>query len=232
MNREIDYGYGEAIPDSGSEYNYLDLGYGDAAPDIASDPIKNNGSPSFAKSQRRSSLKTSGAPRRSSISYSGEIEVSLPGERKVRRRTSISFDDIEQVKEVDPVASLTDDPEKLWFQAEEYDLIRQKASILTRVAATGGANLMKSKNLCVRGLESHIDSQNVQEEQYIAWKCVFLEQHIQRGTGQFDDETVSQMYSLASMENKSRAQKRAWQDKKDIEKYTRSNRMMLRRSSM
>jgi hypothetical protein len=287
------YSYGDASPDTSREqYNYYDrvaperalranvrdYAYGDAAPRVASRARQNNGNDSSRRTPGRSSMKQGGAPRRSSIGYSGEITVTLPvasrdrqnkgndssrrtprrssmkqggaprrssigfsGEitvtlpgknRPVRRRTSISFDQKEHVKEVEPVSSLMEDPKKLWFQAEEFNKIREKARMMTYIAVNGGNGMVKAKNLCTRGLESHIDSKNVQEEQSLAWKSVFLEQSHQRQRGTCDDETVSKMYQLASMQNQARARIRASQDEANIVPYTRHTRRMIRRGSM
>jgi hypothetical protein len=242
------YSYGDASPDiSREKFNYYDrvtskrasrekvrdYAYGDAAPTVASRDRNKNGNDSSRRTPRRSSMKQGGAPRRSSIGYSGEITVTLPGDnRPVRRRTSISFDQKEHVKEVEPVSSLTEDPKKLWFQADEFNQIREKARMLTYIAVNGGDGMVKEKKLCTRGLESHIDSKNVQEEQSLAWKSVFLEQSHQREKGTCDDETVSKMYQLASMESQARARTRACQDEANIVRYTRHTRRTIRRGSM
>jgi hypothetical protein len=220
-----DYGYDDAAPDVESrERNEFDYYYGDR---------ENNGDDSSRRTPSRSSMKQGGAPRRSSIGYTGEITVTLPGKnRPVRRRTSISFDQKEHIKEVEPVSSLTEDPKKLWFQAEEFNMIREKARMLTYIAVNGGDGMVKAKNICTRGLESHIDSKNVQEEQSLAWKSVFLEQSHQREKGTCDDETVSEMYQLASMQSQARARIRACQDEANIVRYTRHTRRMIRRGSM
>ena len=101
-----------------------------------------------------------------------------------------------------------------------------------KVAATGNFKALQDANLDIRGLESRIDCDNVYEEQYFAWKAVFLEQYIQRNNGTFDEELVGKMYHLASMHSQARAQHRAFQDNADIEAYTRPTRQMMRRCSM
>jgi hypothetical protein len=231
-NTEVDYGYGCAVPDT--ESSKVDYGYGDAAPDIASEAACTEGRvPSRSRLGRRSSMKQQGVSRRASIGYTGEVSVNLPGQREpVRRRTSIAFEQYDEVKEVAPMKSLTDTPEKLWFQAEEYDMIRHKAVFLTDLAASGADELLAEKKLCIRGLESHIHSDLVKEEQYLAWKSVFLEQYLQRDKGDYNDEMVSSMYQMAAMPSQERAQQRAQQDSADAEMHTRSTRTRMRRQSM
>jgi hypothetical protein len=237
----VDYGYGDAAPDRGTTVEAVDYGYGDAAPDRGTtsqvdmdiDAERDQQAVSQPRVSRRSSMKQGGSSRRASIGYTGEIDVNLPGKRHpVRRRMSITFHEYDQVQEVEPVSSLADEPEKLWFQAEEYDMIRQKAIFLTELAANGGQKLIAEKKLCTRGLESHIDRDNVYQQQYFAWKSVFLEQHHQRNTGVFDDETVGTIYQLVTMPSQAIAVERAQQDTADIENYTRTTRMMMRRLSM
>jgi hypothetical protein len=228
----VDYGYGDAAPDSGTcvknDYGYVDM-------DIDAERDHKYDQPAVSKPRisRHSSMKRKGSSRRSSIGYTGEIDVNLPGKRDpVRRRTSITFHEYDQVQEVEPISSLADEPEKLWFQAEEYAMIRQKAKFLTELAASGGHKLIAEKKLCTRGLEAHIDSDNVYQQQYFAWKSVFLEQHHQRNIGVFDDETVGTIYQLVTMPSQAIAVERAQQDTADIENYTRSTRTMMRRLSM
>eukprot|EP00934_Nitzschia_sp_Nitz4_P007488 Nitzschia sp. Nitz4//scaffold4_size323378//290485//291216//NITZ4_000712-RA/size323378-processed-gene-0.312-mRNA-1//1//CDS//3329553555//7478//frame0 len=238
-----DYGYGPGAPDS-DKYGYGDAapdintsiyGYGDGAPDVAQGQGE-AGMPLHRPERqgRRSSMKQQGIPRRSSIGYRGETTVMLPGHRKpVRRRTSISFEGEVQVKEVRPVGELTDQPERLWFQAEEYNVIREKAIFVTELASTGADKLLASeKKLCTRGLESHIDKDSVDMEQYIAWRSVFEEQFYQRQDGQFDDEAVAKMYEMASLPSRLRALERAQGDVKDAERHTKGIRKELRRHSL
>jgi hypothetical protein len=237
-NTEIGYGYGDAASDGPSKKNVeveVDYGYGDASPSSANidiDDGKQDPKRSQMRVPRRSSMKQIGVPRRSSIGYSGEIHVQLPGRRdSVNRRTSITIEERNnEVKEVEPLLTLTNDP--LWFKAEEYEMIRNKARLLTELAKSGDYKMLADNNLCTRGLESQIDSEAVYEQQYLAWKSVFLEQHIQRNMGHFDDEPMSKIYQMAASASQARAVHRARQDTAEAEIYTRSTRIMMRRLSM
>lgn len=240
-----DFSYGDGAPDAETnetedfEYYY---NYGDGSPDTAREKFDYDGevaSPCAAsrggntRSTRRSSMKQGGAPRRSSIGYSGEIIVNLPGiNRPVKRRTSITFDKKEQIREVASMSSLTDDPKELWFQAEEFRKIHKNARMITYIAIRGGDGMLKSKQLCIRGLERHINNKFVQEEQSIARQSVLLEQYHQRESGSSDEDMVAKVYHLASMQSQARARIRGCEDEANIISYTRHARRMMRRSSM
>lgn len=229
----VDYGYGEATPDVREYYGYDDpvteppkphedvAKYGYEDMDISP---KRHSSTDVRPQGRRSSLKCGGAPRRSSIGYTGEVTNVLPGNRIARRRTSISFDDsTTEVREVQPLTELTDRPEDLWFQQEEYNLIREKARLLTSIACSSSddAEQLERKRLCLRGLESHINAAYVEHEQMLAWKSVFYEQYYQRKDGEYDDEIVARLYEMATLPSRARALERAQGDVKEAEKHTR-----------
>ena len=240
------YGYGDASPESDSKYGYGDAspasvsvsnkyGYGDASPDSASSVDSAPRPP-----ERRSSMKMSGAPRRSSIGYTGEKEVILPGKRAVKRRTSISFDEQVKVRNVEPVTELARNPEKLWFQAEDYEKMRRKSmTLVNMVEKNGGVDTFdgrrKKVRACVRGLECLMGNEGEIRSlrRYDAYGVVMYEQHNQRNDGIFyDDESMSMKYSATTLESKEQAEIRAKQDEMDIEVYTRETRNFCRRLSM
>lgn len=230
------YGYGEAAPDIASKY-----GYEEAAPDFykygyGEEDACYDGSHHARRRRQdsRSSLKREGAPRRASISYTGEIENILPGSRgqPVRRRTSISFDDSHNsVIEVRPALELVKSPKKLWFQADEYGLIRERARILADLAGNpvkderclimGKKARKKKKKFCVRGLESQINSAYIDSEQNLAWESVFSEQYYQRKHGGYDEDALAKNYETASLPSLARAIARARGDFEAAEKHTR-----------
>ena len=218
------YGYEDCSP---SEEIAAKYDYGDVP---AGPPRSSSATP------RRSSMKhgdgNSRRPRRASIGYAGEIEVNLPGKRKpVRRRTSISFCEEDQVNEVVPVKSLTDEPEALWFQDEEYSVIKKKMCSLIHTVQRGETS---TKKYCIRGLEGHFGegAECKEVSRGTAWDAVLLEQHMQQNEGSFDDESISMMYRLSSIESKIKAVKRATQDECDVEQYQRETRRISRRMSM
>jgi hypothetical protein len=228
------YGYDSVIPnivtptmvDAEQEYEALDIakyGYEDAHAQQKDFPR--------CKPPRRSSLKQAGTPRRASIGYTGEVTVTLFGSsEQIRRKTSISFNDYDEVKTVEPVSSLTNEPEKLWYQSEEYDQMKERIFLLLDLAASD----ITENRICTRGLERHLceESENLEEKQHLAWYAVFLEQYMQRSEGVFDDETVSKIYELTTMDSKMQAIQRGLQDAADIESDTRCIRLMVKRLSM
>ena len=220
------YCYGEAAPDTNI------FGYVEASPDFQKYGYEEV-APCPHRLGRRSSLRHEGAPRRSSIGYTGEIENILPssGGRPIRRRTSISFDGNDEVKEVQPMKELAEDPKQLWFQNEEYNLIREKAQLLTDFASASmeGDNILAGTQFCFRGLESHINAPYIENEQVLAWKSVFFEQYYQRTQGGFDEEVVARLYEMASMASRARALERAKGDFEEAVKHNHGIRTLGRR---
>merc|ERR1712157_530953 len=93
---------------------------------------------------RRSSMKKNDSEstkrRRASISYRGEITIVLPTGEITKKRTSISFADEEtelnQIREIKPVSNMEGvNPNRLWFQEEEYDFIKQEIVRILRQSA-------------------------------------------------------------------------------------------------
>lgn len=197
---------------------------------------KDKGPDLRGRAPRRSSMKQEGKPRRSSIGFTGEIEVKLPGQpRTVRRRRSISFDnDNILVQEIEPVTELNPDKKEMWFQDEEYDVMQQKARMMGEFVMMGGEEMAKKRNIETRGLEKLYDYAQVEETQQLAYRSVFLEQGFQREEGEYNEEVVSCLYKVASMQSQAKAVARAKGDEEAIEEYTRETRRRerIRRSSM
>jgi hypothetical protein len=226
-----------------SEVDVSKYGYEDCSPseDIAAgSTISRNSSSS---TPRRSSMKGGAAEgntnllppraRRASIGYAGEISVNLPGKKEpVRRRTSISFCEEDQINEVVPMTSLTDEPEALWFQDEEYANIKKKMRSIIHAAKRGESSTKKT--YCTRGLEGHFgegaESKGISRE--TGWDAVFREQYEQQNEGSFDDEGISVLYRLSSIESKIEAAQRATRDESDTEHYQKDTRRRMRRMSM
>lgn len=227
------YGYEDCSPSEGIAVKYYDhAAAGAEAPAAGRNSLKRS-----STTPRRSSMKNGEGnarrpPRRASISYTGEIEVNLPGKREpVRRRTSISFCEEAQIKEVDPVGSLTDDPEALWFQDEEYSAMKKKMRTIIHEVERGEGS---TKKYCIRGLEGHFGEGAVSRgiSRGSAWDAVLIEQHMQQNEGSFDDEGISMLYRLSSIESKIKAAQRATQDETEVVHYQKNTRRMMRRMSM
>ncbi|KAL3909948.1 MAG: hypothetical protein SGARI_002353, partial [Bacillariaceae sp.] len=206
------YGYGEAAPDSA-----IDYGYGEAAPDSP------NRTPS-RRTPRRSSMKGSScrAGRRASVgAVMSTVEVRLPGNKPLRRRRSITFQENVDVKQVEPVKSLAEEPEKLWFKDNEYDLMRTKImTMIDHIQMSGdpsgidehGGISVNGKTYCYRGLENYFNPELAHLKTVRARGSVMDEQFLQREEGDFDEETMASIYKLNSMRSQREASQRACQD--------------------
>jgi hypothetical protein len=202
-----------------------------ATTEFGSDPpVRSQHKVGSHRTGRRSSMKQGGG-RRSSIGYRDDIVNTLPYGKTAVRRQSISFDDaMTEVRRIEPTKNLAENPGELWFQKDEFNLIREKAIFLTNIAKsnrdgdTSAAARPKGQHnkLCFRGLESHIDSEYIEYEQHEAWKAVFLEQYHQMTQCDFDEEAVAKLYEVASLPARARALKRAEGDMIEAEKHTRS----------
>ena len=242
------YGYGDAAPDT-DKYGYGDAapdtdkyGYGEAAPDTDKygygEGAPDDHRPTSSRTPRRSSMKTSESRtqrRRQSIGFSGEKEVRLPGNQRVKRRTSISFDEQVKVRQVEKVSDLTEEPEKLWFQDDEYSRMREKSFKLVEMVEKHGMEAFKGGKVpCIRGLERYIGNARTKssENKENCWDAVLWEQHYQREDGdKFDDEKMALSCMKNSERSKIEAAQRAAMDQQEIEQYTKSTRRACRRFS-
>jgi hypothetical protein len=242
-------GYGVSVPDDKSKYGYEDAGPSrryrrphrrrTCGADDDDDYLSRDSTGSSLGSTRstmrsslRSSIKKGGSSRRASIQFGGEISVYLPGqEEPVKRRTSISFNESVKVKKVDLVKNLTDAPETLWFQDEEFQAIRRRSLDLVDKYDNGQ---MKGKKYCIRGLEKLTKSRRkkVMERKYDAWDAVLDEQDVQRDSGTWDEEYMANAYKYKTAEPQEDALRQGMEDYGEIEKYMRSTRNICRRLSM
>ena len=172
---------------------------------------------------RRSSLK-SGSGRRSSIGYSGEVEVALRDGQRVRRRTSICFDEMVDEVEVDDVAKIAS-KDDLWFQDEDYQRIHDKNMELLHKASFESP--AAGKKYCVRGLESLMAPDQVDIRKQSARHAVLSEQYFQEQDSQYSDDQIATLYRSSARDSCSEAAKRAAQDAKEVESYLRSSRLPM-----
>eukprot|EP00977_Amphora_coffeiformis_P000874 scaffold189_cov188-Amphora_coffeaeformis.AAC.3 len=224
----IDYGYGD---DAAAEC--LMYGYND---ETVEPPNEEDGS-CHVKATRRSSLKTSDnyqPRRRNSISYTGEIEVQLCDKTIVRRRTSISFTEQNQIKEVEPVLSMSNSPtvskENLWTTPADYENSQKEVhELLGLVQMVGGCpqKLSKLKHVCLRGLEPHLRHHNASgadddDDCFLSRFSVLDLQECQRMDGMYCDETLSQVYGELSGTSAARAHQLGLQDYDEVkDEYSR-----------
>ena len=224
----IDYGYGDhAEVESSLIYGYND------------DPVEptQKDFSRHIKATRRSSLKTSDnykPRRRNSISYIGEIEVQLCDKTVVRRRTSISFNEQNQIKEVEPVLSIGNLPtvskENLWTTPADYENSQKEIQeLLGLVQMVGGCpqKLSKLKHVCLRGLEPHLKHHNASgtdgdDDCFLSRFSVLDLQECQRMDGMYCDETLSQVYGELSGTSAAKAHQLALQDYDEVkDEYSR-----------
>jgi hypothetical protein len=225
------YGYGDESPDDGeaatsaadqAEDNNK-YGYEDAAPDAA--PLLKS---SFKRNNRRR------ASLGAAIANGTEITVHLPGQKNpVRRRTSITFNDNEQVKEVASVKSLTtESKQKMWYKDEDYQTFADKSRMAVD-AADLGQDTSNERN-CIRGLEGYTmkGSRVKSENRNDAWDSVLIEQGTQWADGVFDAEYMALLYGKSTRMSEIQAAQRAQQDSADVQNYLKSTRRVIRRSSI
>ena len=180
---------------------------------------------------RRSSLKTSrSGARRASISFSGEMTLNLPLAKVVKKRSSITFNDECQVHEIEPVADMVDDPNRLWFRKHEYFDMQQKISAMIDDARKAGKG-KKADFVCFRGLEPWVGGSSYYERKD-AYDNVLGEQEMQKSRGNYDDEHIRTIYQFHTVDSQILASERAAKDAKDVEAYLELTRQMCLRLSL
>jgi hypothetical protein len=202
-------------------------GYEDAAPTPRNHKVDTS-------TPRRSSLKGSDynldgskkPPRRASIGYTGEIlTLILPTGETKEKRSSISFAEKDDVRMVEPVASLVKNPRTLWFQAAEYQHILEKVQDVVEHAkahqhqrSSKKSSSSSSSWICTRGLENVISSRYV-EERAEATATVLDENRMQKSHNRYDDEYIRTMYRFHSADSQHRAEETAKKDREEVEEY-------------
>ncbi|KAG7370559.1 hypothetical protein IV203_019129 [Nitzschia inconspicua] len=211
---------------------------GDDYESILSDPASHRSTASHSCLQsRRSCLKKDGdmSTRRSvNCSASADqlsFQVRLPGNRKpVARTRSITFDESVRVRRVTSISELSKGrSNELWFNTEEYDVIKRKTFNLIRAVQNGDT---AGVNYCTRGLEKYFDAQKVQHIRAAAWESVLSAQEGQRRNGSYDDLQLSQAYSAVSSQSMEEAYKRGQLDHESIERYLHKTKKILRTQSL
>lgn len=188
--------------------------------------------PSGNRMPRRSSLRQDGAPpRQRRASLGSEIIVRLPGQAEpVKKRRSITFDKKVKVKNVEAVSRLTDTPQHLWFQAEEYELIRRNSWDLVDKVESGQTGY-GGRKYCVRGLEKIMHRDDILRTKSQAWDSVLEEQDLQRDQGCWDEEYMASIYKFSTVDAARAAADRGKQDEQEISNYLKSTRRFCRRLS-
>lgn len=166
----------------------------------------------------RSALKkggdTKGMSRALTMASIREIEVYLPGERCIKRNTSVNFDEKVTIRKVESTSSLAESKSKLWLQDDEMRKIRQRCKSL----ATMVDHSMNSENMALRtsgdsmrGLERMMPSGRParSKQKYDAWDSVLDVQEDLYAKGQeYDEEKIASMYRNLSRDSLQQARAR------------------------
>lgn len=204
----------------------IDYGYEDASPTLSRSLAC---SELAMRTPRRSSLRTSESTlrRRASISYRGEVTFILPNGKQAKKRTSISFEEKEnQTKEVKPILDMVDNPNRLWFQEEEYVNIKKE---IVRILQNESQSI-PSKLDCTRGLEQ-ILCESAKEAREQANTSVLEEYSMQQNRGEYNGDSLRQIYSFYTIDSQVEAADRADRDRQEVENYLEDTRKLWRRRS-
>lgn len=237
------YGYGECsvnleTEDNRDQEDYSKDGFPETSTDMIIDDEDGNERQGSVTSEstdtrkvfcpkrmpRRSSMKgwhescsPSPVSRRNSIGVSERYEVFLPGRSNpIQRRRSITFDNRVTIQKVEPARALAADPQSLWFQEIEYEAIKLKTlALLDQVDPSSGVT--NRKQFCIRGLEKFMEPESAAVKKHQAWDCVLNEQFLQRQDGEFDAQTIADIYRYSTKRSQNEASKRARQDAEDAQ---------------
>ena len=127
--------------------------------------------------------------------------------------SAISFSDTIEVHEITPLSSLTDHPEELWYQKEEYNQIHTRICRLAKYAdICDKREEQPKKKVCTRGLERMMEG--TCKHTHNGRKCVLIAQKLK-----FDNEGMALAYKKVSKDSVVLARERACNDAKAIQVY-------------
>jgi len=162
--------------------------------------------------------------KRASIGALGEtLEILLLGHSEpIERQRAISFDDRIDIQNIEPIRLLAiDGPQSLWYQEHEYETIKFKTlALLDRVDHNSG--VIDGKKYCTRGLEKFMTPEATEVKKHQAWDSVLSEQFLQRKDGEFDEETLANIYRFSTIRSKLEAIKRAILDTEAAEAHLKT----------
>jgi len=183
-----------------------------SASNVSEFPSSGRGSGSSSNS-RRASIGVASRERED------HIEILLPGRSDlIKRRRSIVFDNDVDVQKIEPIKFLA---HELWFQENEYNSIKIKTlALLDRVDPNSG--VLNGKKYCTRGLEKFMTPEATEVKKHQAWDSVLNEQFLQRKDGEYDEETLANIYKFSTKRSQSEASKRANQDAVAAEAYLKT----------
>merc|ERR1712232_1370397 len=181
--------------------------------------------------RRRASIGTCAMPAERRMSIEEEIavgaikpsqilEVNLPGRREsIKRRRSIQFDKDVNVRNIQPTSKVKGAVKKeLWFQDEEYNMIKNKTRALLEIVYSNG--IVNGEKYCTRGLEKYMECpQKRASVKYQAWDSVLMEQEMQRNLNIYDDESLGRFYKETSNMSVIQATNRATLDAQEVASF-------------
>lgn len=201
-------------------------GYGHVSPTPKKPSVSN-------KLPRRSSLKSqTSAPvhRRASIGYTGEMVLTLPTGEQKKKRSSISFQESENVIEIKPLTNLVDDPNRLWFNQTELLHIKQDVvGLLKELKEKKKSDDETRSWICTRGLEPLVFGTSGSRLE--STESVLEEYAVQRARGEYNDDHIREMYCFHTIDSQIEANERGEHDAKEIEPDLKLSRKQYRRAS-
>ena len=150
------------------------------------------------------------------------VEIQLPGRREsIKRRISITFNEDVNVRKIQPVSKVKGaNKEELWFQDQEYSIIKKKTKALIEKVDENG--IVNGKKYCTRGLEKYMqDPVERVQGKYDAWDSVLEEQELQRKTNNYheSDENIARLYKYTSTMSIIQATQRATYDAEEVASF-------------
>merc|ERR1711957_302553 len=150
------------------------------------------------------------------------VEIQLPGRREsIKRRISITFNEDVNVRKIQPVSKVKGaNKEELWFQDQEYSIIKKKTKALIEKVDENG--IVNGKKYCTRGLEKYMqDPVERVQGKYDAWDSVLEEQELQRKTNNYheSDENIARLYKYTSTMSIIQATQRAAYDAEEVASF-------------
>ncbi len=153
-------------------------------------------------------------------SHREKYEIVLPGRTNpIERERTIAFNDNIDIQCIEPVRLLSSGgPQSLWYQENEYETIKFKTlALLDRVDHSSG--VVDGKKYCTRGLEKFMSPEATEVKKHQAWDSVLNEQFLQRKDGDFDEESLANIYMYSTKRSRLEANKRASLDAEASEAY-------------
>ncbi|CAJ1965205.1 unnamed protein product [Cylindrotheca closterium] len=138
-----------------------------------------------------------------------------------RRRSSISFCEQLEVKDIIPLKDLVDDTRKLWWNNQEYQQIVELSCATVNLARV-------DKTTYTRGLEDLMRDDHAAT--FKTRNDVLLAQKILRRKKVKDDEALSGLYGRSTAKYNKEAELRAEQDAKEVQTYLADTRRKARRT--